>query len=93
LQGEGDNNMAKMEFVEKSIKGLQPLACSTKTVRPFTMLMDSIFTELNVRKFHDSCVVRDSEAKCTYVKNLHLDLWECFAQGKLPSEMGFLWGF
>jgi len=91
LQGEGDNNLAKMECVEKSIKGLKPLDCSAKTVRPFTMLMDSIFTELNVRKFEDSCVVRDNEAKCTYVKNLHLDLWECFAQGKLPSEMEFLW--
>jgi len=91
LQGEGDNNMAKMDLVAKIIKGQQTLACSTKTVQPFTALMDLLFTNLAVRPFQENYVVRDYEAKCTYVKNLHLDLWECFTHGKLPSEMKVSW--
>ena len=86
LAQEGDSNMTKMEYVSKSIKGLLPPACTTETVRPFTALMDAVFSNLEVCKFEESLVVRDTEAKCTYVKNLHLDLWECFVHGKLLSE-------
>ena len=89
---EYDSNVNKMEFVTDIIKGLRPPACSTKTVRAFTALLDAVFTELDVRQFNEDFVVRDDEAKCTYVKNLHMDLWECFLQNKLPSEMGFVWG-
>ena len=91
LKSEEDNNMAKMDSVAKIIKGQQPVACSTKTVQPFTALMDLIFTNPAVRPFQENVVVRDSDAKCTYVKNLHLDLWECFTHGKLPSEMKMNW--
>jgi len=86
-----DGDQTKLLMTAASINGLQPLACGIETVRPFTALIDSIFADTTFVKFNEAFVIRDNDEKRTYVKNLHLDLLECFNLSKLPSELGFYW--
>jgi hypothetical protein len=59
--------------------------CTLHTVRPFTELMDDIFTKVPIHDFPKDLVVRDENQ--IYVRNLHMDLWNCFHAERLPSAM------
>ena len=82
--GEGEKN--RLHFISKRIKGEQATLCTVDTVRPITVLIDMLFNEVPVMNFPSDQVVIDQQEEVTYVKNLHLDLWDCFQQNKLLSE-------
>jgi len=78
-------------FPAQSVKGLRPWYCTIDTVRPFTELIDYVFSQVPVLPFNKEFVVTDTENQITYVKNLHLDLMEGFNRMKLPTETGLPW--
>ena len=83
----GSNEM--MNKIAKSLNGLMPPVCTPHTVRPFTALVEAIFTQAPVNVFPNDYIVTND--KQTYVKHLHIDLMECFAGNKLPSELMKPW--
>ena len=86
---DGDKN--KLEYTMKSIRGEHSVVCSPRTVRPFTALIEFLFEQVPVTEFPKNLVVKDDVEKRTYVKNLHLDLVDCFNKVMLPSELGVPW--
>ncbi|MCL2527633.1 MAG: Gfo/Idh/MocA family oxidoreductase [Defluviitaleaceae bacterium] len=86
---DGDKN--KLELTAQAIRGEGPLICSARTVRPFTALVEFLFEQVPIVNFPDEYVVKDEVERHTYVKNLFLDMYDCFVYEKLPSEMGMPW--
>ena len=84
----------RLHFMAQHINGQSnpnaPL-CTTRTVRPFTSLVQALFQEATFHAFPPSMVVEDTENEMTYVPGLHLDLWDAFQQNKLPHQAGFAW--
>jgi len=74
--GNGDIN--RLTHTAEWINGARSWACSSKTVRPFTALIDSVFNQPGFKVFPETDIVRDSENEITYVRNLHLDLMDIF---------------
>jgi len=89
--GLGGGSWNELIFTAQSIRDGRPWCCTIDTVRPFTKIIDFIFSNVKAQPFNNAFVVRDLDKQCTYVKNLHLDLMECFHRCKLPSEIDFLW--
>ena len=85
--GLGDGEKNRLRAMARRIKGEQAYLCTAETARPFTELIEMIFTDVPVYDFPKDLVIKDRQAKATYVKNLHLDLWDCFSQNKLLSEL------
>ena len=81
----------KPVYTVQSILGERDFDCPVKTVRPFTEFFDKVFEQVEFYHFPDEYIVRDIPARQTYVKNIHLDLYECFLARKMPSEVGFPW--
>jgi len=86
-----DAKESALRAMIRHIRGEHVFLCTTNTVRPYTAFIDAIFENVPFHDFPDSCVVIDYEAQTTYVKNLHLDLLDCFNQNKLPSEAALPW--
>jgi len=87
----GDGIECKPLYTAQSILGEREFDCPAKTVRPFTEFIDKLFSQVDFNKFPDECIIIDTPARQTYMKNLHLDLLKCFNTQKLPSEEGFHW--
>ena len=88
----GDKN--KLLYTAQSILGERDsvyTACTAKTVKPFTVFIDSVFNQVPFYVFPGEFIVKDVNPERTYVKNLHLDLARCFSLGKLPSELALPW--
>ena len=85
----GDKN--KLFNIAKNILGEQNFICTARTARPITVFIDAVFNQTPFYDFSNEFVVKDSEKKQTYVKNLHLDLLRCYNQKKMPSELAFPW--
>jgi len=88
----GDGEKNRMRFMAAKLLGEKATVCTTKTARPVTDFLTKLFEKEGFHDFPADLVVKDGERKATYVKNLHLDLWDAFGAEKLPSEMAFLWG-
>jgi len=86
-----DGEKNRLRYMAKRIRGQQAHICTAHMARPITALIDSVFKQVPFHNFPEEFVVRDQQSQSTYVKNLHLDLWDCFNQNKLPSEMGLAW--
>jgi len=86
-----DSAANSLAFAAAAAHGEGAVACSIQTVRPFTELMEAIFNRLDIHNFPARDIYVDPVEECTYVPYLHMELAECFNQGKLPSEMGFAW--
>jgi len=86
--GRGDGERNRMPLIAKRLKGEQSYICSAQTARPITVFIDEIFKNVPFQNFPADLVMKDEKAKLTYVKNLHLDLWDCYNMNKLPSEVG-----
>jgi len=89
--GVGNGLWDRIAYNAQSAKGLRPWCCTIETVRPFTKLIDHIFANVPVKNFPQEFVVYDNENKATYVKNLHLDLMDCYSHNKLPTQTGAKW--
>jgi len=74
----GNSEVNKLMYMADYINGTRPWVCSTKTVRPFTVLLDTIFTAADFRNFPESDIVRDHKDEATYVPGLHLELMRIF---------------
>ena len=85
-----DGEVNKLKYAVQSIRGERPIICSALTARPITALIDVMFKQ-DVHCFPPEHIVVDSANKRTYVKNLHLELEDCFNQTALPSEIGMSW--
>ena len=85
--GLGGGFWNEMIFAAQSIRGERPWTCTIDTVRPFTKVIDYVFSNVKVQNFNEAFIVRDSENQRTYVKNFHLDLMECYNRCKLPREI------
>ena len=79
-----DGETKKLALTAQAIMDESPLSCTTTTVRPFTELIEYLFNKVPVQNFSDDVIIKNTER--TYVKNLHMDLVECFNQTKLLSE-------
>lgn len=71
------------------ILGKNPAYCGLDTIVPHLACFDALSDFVPVLDFPQELVVDTGEQR--YVKNLHWDLWRCFEQGKLPSQMGIAW--
>ena len=87
----GDATRNRPLYTAQSILGERDFDCPGKTVRPFTKLIDEIFTQTEFNKFPDEFIIKDTQVKQTYVKSLYHDLQKCFDKWKLPSEIGLSW--
>ena len=87
--GNGEKN--RLRYMAKRIRGEQAHICTAHMARPITALIDSVFEQVPFHKFPEKFVIQDQQSQSTYVKNLHLDLWDSFNQNKLPSETGMPW--
>jgi len=87
----GDGIEYKPVYTVQSILGERDYDCPVKTVKPFTEFFDKVFEQVEFNDFPDKFIVRDIPVRQTYVKNIHLDLYNCFCEGKMPSEKGFPW--
>jgi len=85
----GDKN--KLLYTAQSILGERDFICTAKTAKPITVFIDNIFNQAQFNIFPGEFIVKDTNEKRTYVKNLHLDLLRCFNLGKLPSELALPW--
>lgn len=90
-QGVGNGLWDRIAYNAQSAMGLRPWCCTIETVRPFTQLIDYVFENVTVKDFPPNFIVNDSDTRATYVKNLHIDLLDCYNFGRLPSEMGLGW--
>jgi len=73
------------------INGQQAFLCTTETVRPFTALISDIFKKAQFHSFPKDLIIKDQTAMATYVKNLHMDLYDCFNENKLPKDAALPW--
>ena len=87
----GDGEINKLIYTAQSIRGERPLACSARTVRPVTALIDALFSKCEMRNFSPEFIIHDNTRELTYVKGLHLDLIECYEKAMLPYEIGHKW--
>ena len=87
----GDGEKNRLRFISKRIRGEDANICSAQTVRPFTALCSAIFEQVPFHGFPEEYIIKDNQQKSTYVKNLHLDLWDCFSRSELPSEAKLPW--
>jgi len=87
----GDGMVNKFTYTAKAIRGEGDYVCTLRTVKPFTTLIDAIFSQVPTHPFPKSHVVINSEEERTYIPQLHLQLTDCFNHGQLPSEMGLTW--
>lgn len=71
------------------ILGKNPAYCGLDTIVPHLACFDALSDFVPVWNFPQELVVDTGEQR--YVKGLHWDLWRCFEEGKLPSQMGFVW--
>jgi predicted dehydrogenase len=62
----------------KRIWGEDTYICTIDTVKPFTKLINHIFNECKVMEYPTNRVVTDEINKRTYVKNLHVELYDMF---------------
>ena len=88
--GEGNADKNKLSLVARHIKGEKTHICTAETTRPFTTLIEMLFEKCTFYPFPEEHVHRNEAMQLTYVKNLHIDLWECFCRGVLPTELGFV---
>ena len=87
--------------IAKRIRGEEAYICTTGTVRPFTVFINEVFEKVPFRVFPENLITVDPTFKATYplnqidgavyVKDLHLDLRNCYDQTKLPSEEALPW--
>jgi len=82
----GNGLTNRLRDVGKRIYGEYKTICTGPMTRPFTALINWVFGNVPFRDFPDDLIVRDEERGATYVKNLHIDLWDCFNKNILPSE-------
>ena len=87
----GNGVINKFTRTAEEIRGKRGATCSIRTVRPFTALIDAIFSQVPIYDFPAGLVIKDSVEECTYVKYLHMQLADCFNHGRLPSEMKLPW--
>ncbi|MCL2377977.1 MAG: Gfo/Idh/MocA family oxidoreductase [Defluviitaleaceae bacterium] len=87
----GNGAANSLAFTAMAIRGERDIPCSIRTVRPFTTLIDTVFSQVPIHNFLEGHAITDFKEERTYVPFLHMDLAECFNYGKLPSEMGFGW--
>jgi len=87
----GNGFWNELIFASQSVRGERPWCCTIDTVRPFTALVDHVFSNVSIKQFNNSYIVQDLDKQRTFVKNLHLDLIECYNMRKLPQEIGFAW--
>jgi hypothetical protein len=91
----GDGMRNKLLYTAREILGEtekgEAFICTASTSKPFTAFIDAVFDQAPFYAFPREMVVKDSAAGKTYVKNLHWDLYNCFNQAKLPSELGLPW--
>jgi len=87
----GDGIENKPLYTVQSIMGERDFDSPIKTVKPFTEFFDKVFEQVEFYNFPDELIIKDIPSRQTYVKNLHLDLYKCFQDGKMPSEIGFPW--
>ena len=88
--GAGSSEKDKLPLTARYIKGEETTICTARTTMPFTTLIEMLFKKCTIHNFPEEHIVRDDEMQLTYVKNLHIDLWDCFCKGALPSETGFI---
>jgi len=87
----GNGVINKYAYTTQAIRGEREFACSIRTVRPFTTLIDAIFSQSPIHCFPKNRLVIDTKNEHTYVPYLHMELMDCFNQERLPSEMGLAW--
>ena len=75
----------------KRIRGQEAHLCTTSTVRPITALINEVFEKVPFNTFPDHLITHDQQGQRTYVKNLHMDLLDCFNENTLPSEAMLPW--
>jgi len=78
-------------FAARAAQGEGNVACSIRTVRPFTALIDAIFSQAPIHNFLENHVHICTAEERTYIPFLHMDLVKCFNNGMLPSEIGYAW--
>jgi len=86
--GRGDGERNRMPIIAKRLRGEKAYICSAQTARPVTAIIDELFKSVQFKDFPADLVMKNEKTKLTYVKNLHLDLWDCYNTNKLPSEVG-----
>ena len=80
-----------LKNMAKRIRGEDAFICTAKTVGPFTSFVNELFENTPFHDFPRKFVDADYNDKATYVKNLHIDLWDCYHANKLPSEAALPW--
>lgn len=87
-----NSTMNKILYTIDAINGEKELYCTPQTAAPHIRLINAIFDNVPINTFSEEFISFSEEPKSgVYVKNLHLDLYKCFEQYKLPSELGFSW--
>ena len=71
------------------IQGENPPYCGIDTIVPHLACVNALLDFVPIRNFPGDLVVNTGQQ--IYVKGLYLDLWRCFEEGKLPSQLGFPW--
>ena len=90
--GNGEKN--RLHFMVKRLlegEGEGAYVCTAETARPVTLFINELFENTQFNSFPEAFIIKDQQKKSSYVKNLHLDLWDCFNQNKLPSELALPW--
>jgi hypothetical protein len=82
----GNGNINKLIYTAQGILGERGFICTARTVKSITSFIEEIFN-VKVSSFPGSRIVNDTGQSRTYIKNLHLDLMECFINQKMLSEL------
>ncbi|MCL2572540.1 MAG: Gfo/Idh/MocA family oxidoreductase [Defluviitaleaceae bacterium] len=85
----GNGLKNRIRDVAKRICGEDKVICTAPMTGAFTALVDWVFINVPFCDFPDELIIRDKERGATYIKNLHMDLWDCFNKNILPSEGGY----
>ena len=80
---------SKFLYTMGQITGENPAYCGIDTIVPHLSCVNGLLDFLPIHPFPEEWVVDTGEQK--YVKGLHWDLWRCFEESCLPSQLGFPW--
>lgn len=80
---------SKFLYTVGQIQGENPPYCGIDTIVPHLACVNALLDFVPIQNFPEDLVVNTGQQ--IYVKGLYLDLWRCFEEGKLPSQLGFPW--
>ncbi len=91
---QAESHPTGINSIERSPEEITPtrVVCGLKQSRPQTLCMNAMQESMpNIIDFPPDLIGFDENEKRYYVKNLDIELYNCYRQNKLPNEAGLDW--